>query len=77
MSLISFHRFLISAAIVFCGGYALWEVQAFNRTNDYNALMLGISFSVICVGFMVYLWKLNSFLGLDADAPPVDYPPGD
>ena len=34
MSLIPFHRGLITAAIVFCFGYGVWEILAYTRSES-------------------------------------------
>jgi len=70
MSLISFHRFLISAGIVFCLGFAGWEVAAFTRTRETGALVLAVVFVALGLGLAYYLSRLAYFLtGHGASAP--------
>lgn len=64
MSLIPFHRGLIAAAIVFCLGYAGWEVMAFLRTGRAGSLAIALLFLVLGAGLIYYLRRLNRFLGL-------------
>ena len=40
MSLISFHRLLIAIAIVFCGGYAIWEILRFLSDGRISSILL-------------------------------------
>lgn len=62
MSLINFHRFLISAAILFCLGYAGFEVVAFQRTAQAGSLLIALLFALLAIGLMFYLWRLPDFL---------------
>ena len=68
MSLIPFHRGLISAAILFCFGYGAWEMAALRRGGDGGVPVIAIVFILLGLGLIYYLAKLNRFLG---------YPPGD
>ncbi len=63
MSLLNFHRFLIGAAIIFCGGYSVWEMLAANRGE--GSLVVGAVFVVLTLGLSVYLLKLRTFLGYE------------
>ena len=65
MSLISFHRFLIGSAIVFCFGFAVWELMTWWVGRAPGALLLGATFVVLGAGLVVYLARLRSFLGVD------------
>ena len=67
MSLIAFHRFLIATAIVFCFGYAVWELMTWWVGRSTGALILGVTFVVLGVGLTFYLARLRRFLGMDAD----------
>lgn len=67
MSLIAFHRFLISAGIVFCAGFAAWEVRAFTRTSRPGSIVLAILFALLAVGLVLYLRRLNRILGYESD----------
>jgi hypothetical protein len=73
MSLIGFHRFLISAAIAFCLGYAAWELTAFDGTRDAGSMILGLVFVALGLALGVYLWHLKSFLGYDEDHGTVEH----
>ncbi len=63
MSLIGFHRFLIGSAIVFCFGFAAWELTHYFVAAETEALLMGLIFIVFGVLLSVYLKKLRSFLG--------------
>ncbi|MCG8469209.1 MAG: hypothetical protein MJB57_13550 [Gemmatimonadetes bacterium] len=63
MSVIGFHRFLISTAIVFCAVFAAWEFRAFTSGGSFGALALGIGFAVAAAGLAYYLAHLTRFLG--------------
>ena len=62
MSLITFHRFLISAAILFCLAYAGWEIHAFRTSGSAGDLILAAVF--LCLGGLlgIYLRRLAHFL---------------
>lgn len=63
MSLVSFHRFLIVTAILFCGGFAAWEYTQFSRSSATGSLVVAAVFAVLAVGLGVYLARLDDFLG--------------
>lgn len=63
MSIISFHRFLISTAILFCGAFAAWELGRFADAGGTLALVLGITFALAAAGLVYYLINLSRFLG--------------
>lgn len=66
MSLVAFHRFLIAAGIVFCFGYAAWEVRAWMAGDAGPAvLVLAMTFALLGAGLAIYLRRLNRILGLD------------
>lgn len=67
MNLLSFHRFLITTAIFFCGGYAAWELVRFSRTGDTGALILGVVFAVLAVILVVYFNRMAAVLGYRED----------
>ena len=67
MTLIGFHRTLISAAILFCGGFAAWEFAAWSDEGGTGALVLGIVFAVFAAGLIYYLINLRRFLEGRAD----------
>lgn len=55
-SLIGFHRILITAGIIFCGGFAVYAWSGGQTT-------LGMVFAVLAVALLVYLWNLSRVLG--------------
>lgn len=59
-SLIGFHRVLITAGIVFCGGFAVYAWM------DGHP-MLATIFAVLAVALLVYLWNLSRVLGYRDD----------
>jgi hypothetical protein len=68
LSLIAFHRMLISAGILFCLGFAGWEVRAFTRTSRPGALALAVLFAALGVLLVIYLRRLNRILGYEPEA---------
>lgn len=62
MGIIGFHRFLISAAILFCLGYAGWEFAAYSNGAGTGALILALVFAAFALGLGVYLANLNRIL---------------
>lgn len=63
MSLVSFHRFLIGTAIVFCVGFAVWEAAAARGGGDSWAWVWA-ALSLAAAGVLVYyLRHLDRFLG--------------
>ena len=69
MSLLHFHRILIATAILFCAGYAAWELAAGVRGGGAGAFVMGAVFGVLAVGLTVYLVRLRRFLGYDEEGP--------
>lgn len=66
MSLIPFHRGLISAAIVFCLGYAAWEIIGYARGESGGIPLIGLVFVALGLGLIYYLARLNRFLGYES-----------
>lgn len=64
-SLIRFHRVLISAGILFCGGFAVYTFVIASREEAGWLWVLGGVFAIFAVGLAVYLWNLRRFLGYD------------
>lgn len=62
MGIIGFHRFLISAAILFCLGYAGWEFTAYSNDAGTGALAIALVFLALAAGLGVYLANLNRIL---------------
>lgn len=76
MSLISFHRFLIAIAIVFCAGYAFWEFRGFLQHGSGRALLLALAFAAAAAGLGYYLRHLSRFLRIpSAKRDPPAYGP--
>ena len=69
MSLISFHRFLIATAIVFCFGFAIWELMTWWVGGEAGALTLGGTFIALGGVLTFYLVRLRRFLGVDPSSP--------
>ena len=65
MSLISFHRILIAAAILFCAGYGVYELSAFSESGETASLFISGFFFVVTAGLAYYLWHLKRFLGVE------------
>ncbi len=65
VSLIAFHRFLIATGIVFCFGFAIWELMTWWVGRTQDALVLGVVFLVLGAGLAFYLTRLRRFLGTD------------
>jgi hypothetical protein len=64
MSLIGFHRFLIATGILFCLGFAIWELASYRTTGDEWAAVTGIGFGLATPVLIYYLRHLNRFLGI-------------
>lgn len=63
MSLIAFHRVLITAGILFSGGFAAWEIDRFVRGGGAVELLLGAAFGAAAIALFWYLLNLDRFLG--------------
>ena len=63
MSIVAFHRVLISTAIAFCAFFAAWEFGQFRADGDGSRIVLGVVFAVLAVALGVYLALLGRFLG--------------
>ena len=61
--MIPFHRLLISSAIVFCVGFALWSGWDYSRSHSVGALIVALVFLVAAVALTYYLRNLKRFLG--------------
>jgi hypothetical protein len=71
LSLIAFHRFLIATGILFCFGFAGWELVLWWVTRGWGSFMLGVTFITLGVLLSYYLSRLGRFLGTDdAKSPP-------
>ncbi len=65
MSLIGFHRFLIVTAIVFCFGFAGYEVWVWSATRSPGTLILALVFVILGAGLVAYLRRLGRILGYE------------
>jgi hypothetical protein len=66
MSLVAFHRVLILTAIVFCFGFAAWELRAYLQFGaGVGALALAGVFGALAVLLAGYLARLSSILHLE------------
>jgi len=63
VSLIAFHRVLIGSAILFCFGFAVWELMHFWVAGGTGTLVLGLVFVVLGVLLSVYLARLRRYVG--------------
>ncbi|MDX1566414.1 MAG: hypothetical protein R3223_01355 [Longimicrobiales bacterium] len=63
MSLLQFHRLLIAFGILFCLGYAGWEVRGLLEDGSFSSLALAMVFGLLAFILSVYLWQLNRWLG--------------
>ena len=61
--MITFHRFLITTAIIFCVVFATWSVTAYQRDGGGGALALAVAFGAAAIGLAYYLKNLKRFLG--------------
>jgi ABC-type nickel/cobalt efflux system permease component RcnA len=59
MKLITAHKILIGAAIVFFVFFSLWELRNYVANGDGWAMARSVLYLVIAVGFGVYFKKLR------------------
>ena len=55
MKLITAHKILIGAAVVFFLFFALWELRAYSATGNPWAASRSVLYLVVAVGFAIYL----------------------
>jgi len=60
---IPFHRLLISTAIVFCAGLALWAAWQWRQSGETVTLAMALAFAVATAALIYYLRHLRRFLG--------------
>ncbi|MBI3325716.1 MAG: hypothetical protein HYZ81_03305 [Nitrospinae bacterium] len=61
MSVETAHKILISTAVLFFFGYALWELRGYFHLGEVGALLRGIGSLLGAVGLGVYLrWFVRS-----------------
>lgn len=63
VSLIAFHRLLITAGILFSGGFSAWQVQRFLENGAALHVLLAAAFAAAALGLIWYLLNLDRFLG--------------
>ena len=64
MNLVTFHRVLIGAAILFFGGYGVWEIVGYTRGAGTSHLLLGLAAFAGAALLLFYLRRLRRFLRL-------------
>jgi hypothetical protein len=67
MSLISFHRLLISAGIGFCVVFALWEGRLWLRDGGAGPHLLAVTFAKPGLGHSLSLRRHNPILGYERE----------
>ena len=60
--MIGFHKVLISVAVVFCAGFAIYEWQDYQAVGGSLSLGLAIAFLIADIALGYYLAHLNRFL---------------
>ncbi|WP_419948605.1 hypothetical protein [Candidatus Palauibacter sp.] len=66
MSIIGFHRFLITTAIVFCAVFAAWEFRIYSASGGFGPLALAVIFALAAAGLTYYLANLARFLNKES-----------
>lgn len=61
--MVNFHKVLISTAIVFTLGFAVWSGTAYVSTREFWALGSTVGFGVATIVLILYLKNLRRFLG--------------
>jgi len=61
--LVTFHKVLISTAIVFCAVFALWALGHYLAFRRPDMLALATTFGVLALALGYYLRHLKRFLG--------------
>ncbi|MBI3286471.1 MAG: hypothetical protein HYZ68_00335 [Chloroflexi bacterium] len=64
MSLIAFHKFLISTAILFSLGFSIWAFLDYSKSGDPSTVLLAIGSGISAVLLGIYLRHLRRFLGI-------------
>jgi hypothetical protein len=67
MGLIRFHRVLIGSGIVFCAGFAAWQLRAGMRTGRSSDILTGLGFAFAAGLLIFYLLHLRRFLRLPGE----------
>lgn len=68
MSLIGFHKILIGTGILFCAGFAVWQILAFSGGGSGARLLVAGAFAACAVALTVYLRRLDRYLGREEEA---------
>ncbi len=63
MSLIGFHKVLISAGILFSGGFGVWRLVRFGADGGWAELLVAGAFLAGAVLLGVYLAHLDRLVG--------------
>lgn len=61
--MVNFHKVLISTAILFTLGFAVWSGLAYGSTREFWAAASAIGFGIATVVLILYLKNLRRFLG--------------
>ena len=61
--MVNFHKVLISTAIIFTLGFAVWSGMAYANTREFWALASAIGFGIATLVLILYLRNLKRFLG--------------
>ncbi len=62
MTLLTAHRILITAAVVFFFGFSLWELQNYTQSGETWATIRAGIYLAVSVGFWLYLRSLKKWL---------------
>lgn len=62
MTLLTAHKILITTAVVFFFGFALWELRNYFAGDNPWALARGALYFLVAAGFGVYLRHLGRWL---------------
>ena len=72
MSLIAFHKFLISTAIVFCFVFAIRQLSEFRAGGDGLNLLTAIAFGIASAALAFYLRHLRRVLRIPSEHEALD-----
>ena len=62
MTLLTAHKILITTAVVFFFGFALWELRNYSDTGGPWAIFRGALYLLAAVGFGFYLGTLKKWV---------------
>jgi len=62
LSLLTAHKILITTAVVFFFGFALWELRNYTQSGETWASIRAILYLVVSVGFWFYLRSLKKWV---------------